>query len=368
MVLIKYDPDNSSHEKEAYIEIEADNEQRIDAQFTTHNGIDVCLISSYFYDDLVMFLYAYKYIDFTRDNPDFDPHMSTNRSMLDPARLNCGLSRFYFKYKVNNQSPTEKSYHEELGSSSGWSAGVPTSNWPVLIRHNRFSYVFDLVNHRLPDKFRDTDIVFKADYLLFNKPVTEIKHIALYPPSNETKRFFLDQTFSLSIGKHDMKISYSVGGVQSYIIADELEVFDNLAGFEEAYGVKWQKNLDEHLEKRGMSKEEREARIKREVTHLHKLLAQRRLRLSYLKPEVDVVRKYGFYTPAYLDAAPNSFDTTHLSSRNPVIDARKVDGYYRCTQDIGIIHNDADMEYEIKLIWITDKMELEQGPIFEITI
>jgi len=365
MKLLKYNQD--SENINTMINMESNKEQPINTLFEVGSDREVFLVSAYMFNEFVMLLYAYEHpkLMYNNNQKDFK-YMITNRSMFDVVKKNS--PHIKFEYEVNHLNPIKGSC-EEINNEV-WIRGMALPNLPVhdhfelpLIGNTRYSYIYNLIKKRLPSKLQSVDITIKADYLSFNKPITEIKNIVLYPPRRESKRSFLDLNFSLPLGEYEIKIPYSVNGTQSFIIAKKLQTFDKLKIFEKNYNENWRKNWDYHMRTQGLSKEERESNITREIANLQELHAKKILRFSYLKPETT--RSFGLYTTSYLNDKQNSFDTTHISSFNPTIDDIKVDGLYKCTQEVGKLRSETDTEHEINLIWVNDIIEHEHKPVLD---
>jgi len=348
--------------------IEANKEYHINEWLLSPEKRRTYLVGVYIYDDFVAFFRMHK-----QDHcHEYKKRSSNNnRSYMPPYEEK--PIEIKFEYRVNHLTPT-------YGNSGGWViskdselAFIPGRKTAQLEKwmfesipdNSKYDHLYSIMKEKLPPELLGEPLVFSVDCLRFGKPVTKLAHIGIYPHKRSSYMRFVSCTFTLPVGTHNIKVPFCVDGLWSYIIIKELEIFDDLVKLEKDYGVAWQKEWYEHMKMQGIGKKERAIAILREVDSLTRLHSMKRLRLTYLSPKRECT--YGFYTTAYLNAFPNSYDITHLSSFAPTVDDNMVDGLYKYSQQIGRIHKDSDTIHEIELIWIEDK-EAKGKALFEIDL
>jgi len=304
--------------------IEENREYPVNEWIKFKDGKQIYLASIYVYHEFVMFFYICA-ADFIYEYTDYMAYEApkTNRDWVQKPRR--GGFAHAFEYEINHMK------NNQGGSSSCLPMPIlddileeKMDEWTKM-HDEEYDYLLGLMKERLPETLDGATLAFRKDCYAFEKPVDEIKHFAIFPYAHESHFHLIDKTFTMSFGCNDIKIEYSAGDTQSYVMPKELKVYD-----------------------------------------MRKLYNQRLLVISYLVPEKH--RTFDFYLKDYLDA--NVADT----AGNPIqiwlshIDAddRLEDGYQRDAV-LCEMHNDPEAEYDITLMWATDSIQHERHAVLEMT-
>ena len=334
------------------IPVEADKEYPINAWIELR-GERLYLLSVYLFKKCVMFLYVYERKGVQQHISPFPTSTEamnkwTNKDMI-LSRSTKGLNEI-FTYNINHMS--------DLG-------GGGNDCFPEYAQEE-FAYLCDQTKDRLPEELQDTEILFRKFTINLESPLTELEHIAIYPPAHIYKTQLADKTFTVPYGKCNIKVPYSIGGEESYIIIKELKIHDlledfdkNYSKFEESY-----KNSLEEAEKNGLPSGQSIMSLDEIRTHYDKRL----LMLCLLKPEEH--RSFEIHTTEYLNTSVLASRRDSASFFTWAIDKddNMQDGLYKYYHPLDEIKESPYSEYELTLMFATDSTKLEQKPIFEKTL